>query len=177
MLHGRDIVIVAYLLAAPRESPDKITISKISDVLGMDVGSVHRSLKRLTEARLLVSTSRRVGIAQAEEFLVHGLRYVFPPKHGGEARGVPTSWAAPPLSEHLSHTNSPRPVWVHPRGQVRGVALEPLHSSVPELALRDETMHRQLALVDGLRSDETRVRRMSRELLFGHHDAAGEVDP
>ena len=31
--------------------------------------------------------------------MVHGLRYVFPARWGGEARGLPTAWAASPLAD------------------------------------------------------------------------------
>jgi hypothetical protein len=106
-------------------------------------------------------------LAQADEFLFHGLRYVFPPKFGGEARGVPTAWAARPLSDELSGFNAPPPVWAHSQGQIRGIALEPFHPVVPVAALRDPELHERFALADALRFGEVRVRKAARAALFG----------
>lgn len=149
--------------------PPKARIQWIADSLGLGVGAVHRSLRNLSEAQLLLD-DRRVALARADEFLFHGLRYVFPPRFAGEVRGVPTAWAAPPLSEKLSGFNSPMPVWPHPEGRQRGIALEPLHPGVPAAALRDPELHERLALVDALRFSEARVRQAARDALF---DRAG----
>jgi hypothetical protein len=60
---------------------------------------VQRGLKRLWQAGLFDPRRRVVNISQAEEFVIHGLRYVFPAVLGGESRGVPTAWAAQPLAD------------------------------------------------------------------------------
>ena len=41
-------------------------------------------------------------------------------------RGVPTSYAAPPLNKHIAQGGDPPPVWAYPQGNQRGVSLEPL---------------------------------------------------
>ena len=58
-----------------------------------------------------------MALAQADEFLAHGLRYVFPARFKGESRGVPTAWAAPPLQALLTATDAPAPVWPHPAAE------------------------------------------------------------
>jgi hypothetical protein len=77
--------------------------------------------------------------------VVHGLRYVFPPSWTGVARGIPTSYAAPPLSESIVQGELP-PVWPHPEGQTRGQGLRPIYKSVPEAALNDADLRYLLAL-------------------------------
>ena len=161
MLRGQDILVLVRLLG----EPPKARIQWIADSLGLGVGAVHRSLRNLSEAQLILA-DRRVALAQADEFLFHGLRYVFPPRFAGEARGVPTAWAAPPLSDKFSGLNSPVPVWPDPDGRQRGIALEPLHPGVPAAALRDSELYERLALVDGLRLREARVRQAARGALF-----------
>lgn len=98
------------------------------------------------------------------EFLVHGLRYVFPAESGGEARGVPTAWAAPPLSERLTQNGIP-PVWPDPHGSVFGIALEPLDPRVPEAARRDERLGQLLSLVDAIRIGGARRKGLAAEIL------------
>ena len=88
---------------------------------------VHAALKRLERARLLATdpTGTRPLLQAVEEFLVHGVKYAFPAKRGEVTRGVPTSYAGPPLNGKLAADDLP-PVWPHPEGAARGVALEPL---------------------------------------------------
>jgi hypothetical protein len=160
MLRGQDILVLVRLL----DVSDGATLQQIADSLTVDVASVHRSLKRLEEVQLVLG--RHVAIPQTEEFLFHGLRYVFPARFKGESRGIETAWAAPPLRDLLTHSNSPPPVWPHANGTVRGIALEPLHPAAPEAALRDQGLHERFALVDALRLPEARVRREARRLLF-----------
>lgn len=91
------------------------------------------------------------------EFLIHGLRYVYPAERLGITRGVPTSYAAAPLNAQFSIGELP-PVWPHPEGTVRGEGLQPLYKSVPGAALRDPDLHAWLALVDAVRSGRARER-------------------
>lgn len=141
------------------------TLQDIADSMRLSVASVHRSAKRLEEVHLLLP-GRRVALAQAEEFLVHGLRYVFPARFSGESRGVETAWAAEPLRSVLAPASTPPPVWPHPEGRVRGLALEPLHPCAPAAALADTELHARFALIDALRLDDARVRREARAALF-----------
>jgi len=162
VLRGQDILVLVRMLG---EKPS-LTIQRIAEPLGLDGASVHRSLRRLEEAQLILP-DRRAAIPQTDEFLSHGLRYVFPGRFKGESRGVETAWAAAPLRDALSPTNSPIPVWPHPKGTVRGLALEPLHALAPEAALRDPELHERFALVDALRIGDARIRRIARDELMG----------
>ena len=149
-------------LLGEKESP---TIARLAEDIGIDGASIHRSLGRLQEVQL-VSPERRANVPQADEFLTHGLRYVFPPRFAGESRGVPTGWAIDSLRDALAPSGSPPPVWAHPEGWVRGIALEPLHDCVAEVAFRDAELARRFGLVDGLRLGDVRVRALAREQLL-----------
>ena len=161
MLKGEDIVVLLKLTA---DSPSS-TVRSLEAEIGIPRSVIQRSLVRLEQARLLEEGRRRVNRGRAEELLVHGLKYVFPPVRGGETRGVPTAWAAPPLQEKLAKSGELPPVWPDPLGEVRGVALEPLHDSVPEISRRDPALTELLALIDGIRLGDARVRGVAEELL------------
>ena len=161
MLRGQDILVLVGLMGKPAGA----TTQEIADGVCLDLAAVHRAFRRLQASQLILS-DRRVQAAHAEEFLVHGLRYVFPPEWAGESRGVPTAWAVSPLRERLASDGSSPPVWPHPQGAVRGIAIEPLHKAVPAAALADPLLHGRLALVDALRLGDTRQRREARELLL-----------
>jgi len=94
--------------------------------------------------------------AAVEEFLCHGLKYVFPPRRGGLTRGMPTSYAAPPLDSQLVLSTEHPPVWPYARGTVRGYAFFPLHQSVPQAAEQDLILYELLALVDAIRGGRAR---------------------
>jgi hypothetical protein len=120
----------------------------------------------LGEAGLYAPNRRRVPISAAEEFLLHGVKYVFPAKLGSETRGIPTAWAAMPLAAQLAPVSELPPIWPHPAGETRGIAFEPLHPIVPEAALRDNALRERLALVDALRGGDARARGLAEDLLM-----------
>jgi hypothetical protein len=83
----------------------------------------------------------------------------------GEARGLPTAWAAPPLSNALSFSMDNAPVWPDPVGEVRGMAIEPLHPAAPDAARRDPYLWEMLALFDAIRIGGPRERGLASEML------------
>jgi hypothetical protein len=95
------------------------------------------------------------------EFLVHGLKYVFPAERGGLTRGMPTAHAASPLREHFAASDEVPPVWADPQGTIRGEELEPLYRSVPKAARADQRLYELLALVDAVRSGRARERELA----------------
>jgi DNA-binding Lrp family transcriptional regulator len=164
VLKGQDIVVLLHLLEASGPAPQRA----LADDVGLDVATTHRAIHRLTDAGLYDRARGRVRLAQAEEFLVHAVKYVFPPVRGGETRGVRAAWAAAPLAAMLAPTDELPPVWPHPQGDTRGIELTPLHPVVPELALRGGELADRLALVDAIRAGDARIRQLAeRELMEG----------
>jgi DNA-binding Lrp family transcriptional regulator len=79
------------------------TFEQVARQLALSPSAVHRSLDRAARAGLYRPSKRSVDRAALIDFLVHALRYVFPPRWGGEARGIPTAWAAAPLDREIPH--------------------------------------------------------------------------
>jgi len=131
--------------------------------LRLGVAEVHRGVRRLELARLAETGERRVNRQALLEFLVHGVRYVFPAVLGPEAHGVPTAAAAPALAEKLP--GGPLAVWRASDGQTRAATLVPLYPGAPLAALEDQHLYRALALVDVLRLGELKERRVAQGLL------------
>lgn len=159
-LKPQDIVLLLKIAGLP----ERWTLRELADGLDMSLSAVHRSIERLQTAGLL-DGQRRLNGAQAFEFLEHSVRYLLPPQFAGESRGIPTAGAASPLRERLAPSDSPVPVWPHPLGDTRGLALLPIHPSVPEAALRDERLAESLALVDAMRIGDARLRGLAAEVL------------
>jgi DNA-binding Lrp family transcriptional regulator len=164
-LKPQDIMVVLKLCSYQGKRP---AMSVIGADLGLSPSEVHAALKRLHRSRLLHGPEMqdRPNLSALEEFLLHGLKYAFPAEHGQVTRGVPTSYAAPPLKDDIVLGDDLPPVWPWRDGETRGIALEPLYKTVPKAALCDHLLYEFLALVDAIRDGRARERKIAeRELL------------
>jgi len=156
-------VLVALKLVADGELV--LPYAQVAADLGMSASEVHAAVRRLQSGKLVVDGERRVNRKALCDFLVHGLRHVFPVRERDPSRGIPTAWAAPAFQSKISGSDDSNPVWPHPKGSVRGPGVAPLYKSAPDAALKDSRLYDLLALVDGIRLGRARERRMaSREL-------------
>lgn len=160
---AQDVVVLAKLVSGRGHRP---SLAQLSSELSQSVSQLHLSLKRLTDARLIDADGRPI-LRAVEEFLVYGVKYAFPPRRGEPTRGIPTAYAAPPLSEHIEAGADLPPVWPFAEGTVRGITFEPLHKTVPLAAAKDPVLYELLALIDGLRDGRSRERQIAeRELAI-----------
>lgn len=157
-----DVYVLAKLLLEKGKRP----YSVVAHEIGMSASEVHAAIQRLGQAGLVDIESRRPIKGSTKEFLFHGVPYAFPAALGGPTRGVPTGYAAPPLSSQLGGASgSAIPVWPDAGGTVRGFAVEPLHPSAPSASSKDSEFYEALALIDALRGGQVRERQMAREEL------------
>jgi hypothetical protein len=157
MMKPQDLLVALKLLSAVE---GERTFPRLAAALGMSASEVHAAVKRAVACGLVDGATRTVRKSSLLEFLVHGLRYVYPPEWRGVTRGIPTSHAAPPLLGRFVVDELP-PVWPHPQGTSRGEGLVPLYKSVPDAALQDLKLYEWLALADAVRSGKARERRMA----------------
>jgi hypothetical protein len=144
------------------------SISVIAADLALSPSEVHGAIKRLQQSRLVHGPEMRdkPNVSALEEFLLHGLQYVFPAEHGQVTRGLPTSYAAEPLKTAISSGDELPPVWPWRDGDTRGVALAPLYKTAPMACVRDPVLYELLALVDAIRDGRIRERKIAeRELV------------
>jgi hypothetical protein len=137
------------------------TYPSLAESLGMSASAVHSGIVRAKHSGLYDENRRAPNRRALAEFLVHGLRYVFPAKRGPLTRGLPTAHAAAPLKDKIVADGEPPPVWPDAEGTVRGQGLEPLYPSVPTAARRDPALYELLALVDAIRSGRARERSLA----------------
>ncbi|ASB49422.1 hypothetical protein [Alkalitalea saponilacus] len=131
----------------------------MAEALGLSQSVVSESIARSKFAGLLEPKGKSVNKMALMEFLQYGLRYVFPVQPGPVVRGIPTAHSAAPLNKQiLSKENY---VWPYGKGTVRGHSILPLYPSVPEAAIKDESIHELLALVDALRIGRAREKELA----------------
>ncbi|MDX2267865.1 MAG: hypothetical protein NW208_07155 [Bryobacter sp.] len=163
-LKPQDIVVVLKIVAA---GGVRLPYASMAMDLGMSTSEVHASVKRAQVSGLLhgPAMGEKPNLAALEEFLLHGLKYVFPAERGEWTRGVPTSYTAPPLMDLVTTAEEPMIVWPSATGEVRGVAFAPLHPNAPEAAQKDKALHELLAITDALRDGRIRERKIAESEL------------
>lgn len=84
------------------------------------------------------------------EFLVYGIRYVFPVRMQETTRGIATCLTAPIFQGKL-HSGDAVPVWPYAKGNAAGPAVAPLYRTVPMAVIHDAELYAMLAAVDSIR--------------------------
>jgi len=162
ILKPQDVVILLKLIAIGKApwSYGPLAVS-----LWMSPSEVHAGVKRTIAARLASKRKDRAipNARNLEEFIIHGLPYVFVPELGEVTRGMPTSYAGPPLSSLFDASDDLPPVWPDKSGEVKGQAFSPLYKSVPQAAREDDTLYALLTLVDAIRGGRAREKSMAVE--------------
>jgi len=180
MLKPQDIVILLKILSTmtlPKKPlEDSLTQNRLATLLCMSASEVNAGIKRLVLSSLLspvITDDPKNKIVfkpskkACEECLISGVKYFFPVQLGAYTRGIATSYAAPILAEHFILGDDPIPVWPYGEGDRRGLALEPLYSSVPKSLSQfpDQDFYELLVLVDAIRSGRARERNIAIKLL------------
>jgi hypothetical protein len=151
-LKSQDVLIVLKLVALGER---RWSYSSLAKDLFLSPSGVHEGLHRAIESKLLDPTTKKPRKRALEEFLIHAVKYFFPPRRGALTRGIPTSHAAPPLNREIVQSGE-IPVWPYALGSVRGYEFSPLHESVPPSAEKDPYLYELLALLDAIRGGRTR---------------------
>lgn len=137
---------------------------EIAKDLNISASEVSEALERCRTARLIDNNKKKVNVLALEEFLIHGLKYVFPVQPQSIVRGIPTAISASPIKERIVGS-SEQYVWPSPEGTMRGCAIAPLYSTVPSAAANDPDLHHLLAITDTLRIGRAREIEIAKEEL------------
>ena len=161
IMKGQDILVMLWMIA----NPDEWSYPKISQSLRISVSEAHGAVARCAKANLYTKASRAPVKSALLEFLVHGIRYVFPASPGPIVNGLYTSFAAPPLNQDLRFESGEAPVMPLIDGPHRGPSIGPLYPTAPEAASEDPALYQLLALVDALRTGRSRERKLAQARL------------
>jgi len=172
MLKPQDVLTVLKLTALKNR---EWRYSMLAEELHMSPSEVHAGVKRLVRCGLVTEMTLSSGAqvqkvllpdtASVSEFLLHGIRYVFPLETEGPAVGIPTSYGAVHIFKDTDHGQSFIPVWKYGTGGCSGIAVKPIYRSVPAACLDDFGLYELMVIADALRSDITNVRKTASEKL------------
>lgn len=164
MLKSQDIVVVMKILSKDGEPWSQ---GSLAQEIGMSASEVNAAIRRASTAGLLRVKDKKVVPVKTglEEFLVHGLKYVFPAERGEPTRGLATGYAAEFFRSQFVSSDELPPVWADAEGTVKGYALKPLYKCVPYAVKLDKKLYEYLALIDILRCGRVREVQIAKNLL------------
>lgn len=173
-MKSQDIVVLLKLICLQEEesqgwpdhpqwasSADSVyAVRSLAALLKISKSEINGSILRSMASGLAIK-DRQTGRANPNRrnlynFIVHGLKFVFPAKPGAMTRGMPTAFAAPMLNGLLMTGGDYIYVWPFAEGNDMGQSVEPLFKSVPYAAQQDKRLYEYLALVDAIRLGKQR---------------------
>lgn len=147
-------------LLVPTAFAARYTARGLESETGISKTEVNLSLKRSIKVGLAKLDRKtklpRVNVKALTEFIVYGLKYVFPAQVSELSRGIPTSFAAPALQGKVMSAGETIYIWPDARGSNKGQAVQPLYKTVPNAVKKDPYLYEYLALVDAIRLGNAR---------------------
>jgi hypothetical protein len=134
------------LLKMVANGKQSVPINTLASPVSVSLSEVSESLNRSEIAGLADYDRKRVKTQNLLEFLVHGIKYVFPQRFGSMTRGLPTAHSHQFMAEQFA--GEIPIVWPDAQGEAEGQELLPFYPKQVEAARRDEQLYKLLALVD-----------------------------
>jgi hypothetical protein len=127
----------------------------LASSLALSASEISEALDRCRIAKLVDSNKRTVHLSAFQEFIIYGLKYVFPVQPEGMIRGIATAHSAPPINSQITQSHE-KFVWAYAYGTERGQAIEPLYKTVPKIVTNDTELYELLVIVDTIRIGKAR---------------------
>lgn len=177
-MKGQDILLLLKLVSLERQqqeaaasgiNADAFSMRALEESTGISKSEVNGALRRCYDVGL-AKPERKTAIPRTNtkalyEFIVYGLKYVFPVRIGTIGRGIPTAHAAPVLAGKLLSGGEFIYVWEDAHGKSQGLIVPPLFKTVPKAARQDDELYAMLALVDAIRLGSEREAGLAKKLL------------
>jgi hypothetical protein len=151
VMRPQDVVILLKLISLNDKEWNQVLLA---DELEMSQSEISQSLVRSKNAGLIDSSRKNIMRLALFEFIVYGLKYVFPQQPGAITRGIPTAHSAPPLNKIIQSDENY--VWPSALGTIKGQSILPLYPKVLKAIKKDEILYELLALVDSIRIGKSR---------------------
>ena len=154
----QDILVMMKLIVNAR-----LNQKELAESLDISSAEISHGFQRLKNSKLL-TTDNKVNKEASSEFLIHVLKYIYPPQFGTISVGVPTGYAKPG-SDYVRYNKDDIYVWPYPEGKVKGIALKPFYPSLPKACLQDEKLYTLASLIEMIRMGRVREKKVASEEL------------
>jgi hypothetical protein len=160
-MRPHDIVILLKMITLGNK---KWTMEEMGNYLGISSGEISKAMDRNAIARLVSSDKARVNTSALRDFLICGLRYVYPAQLGSSTRGIPTSHSAPPINQFIVQGNE-NYVWSYYKGSKRGSSIIPLYPKIPKIVEGQPDLYELLVIADTFRIGRAREKDIAKKEL------------
>jgi predicted transcriptional regulator len=154
---------VAILLKIALQGKAKWKMVTLAEAMEISVSEVSESLNRSRIAGLIDFKKQAVARQNLWEFMVHGVKYVFPAETGALVRGIPTAHSHPQVRDRFS--GNLQYVCRDSEGDTFGLAISPFYARQASAMRKDQVFHKVMAMVDLLRIGKLREQKMAMEEL------------
>jgi hypothetical protein len=151
-MRPQDIVILLKMITLHNAN---WTFAQIAHTLQICESEVSYAMERNKLAGLVNSDKNRVNKLALREFLIYGVKYVFPPQVGHSVRGIATAHSASPVNQYITEGNE-HYVWKYYKGTKRGNMIVPLYDKVPKIVEGESELYEFLTIIDTLRIGKKR---------------------
>lgn len=138
-------------------------LKDLSNFLYISHSEISESLDRSAFANLIDYSKKNVHRSNLLDFLVYGVKYVFPASAGVLTRGIPTAHSHPFLKKYVSSAFDY--VWPYSFGEIIGQSIEPFYPNQVNAVKEDEQLYKLLALIDVIRVGKLREITVAKEEL------------
>lgn len=161
-LKPQDIIILVKLIA--EQGRGHVFQSDLAREIGISPAEFSNGIARLKGSRLINSDIKPVR-QSAIEFLISGVKYMYPATPGPITRGIPTAHSAAPLNQKFRTAPNDIYVWPDSQGEVSGQAVTPIYKSASIAASGNIRVYEILSLIDALRVGRAREVEVAKEEL------------
>lgn len=151
-MRPQDIVIVLKMTTLQSVN---YTFAQISDWLQISESEVSNAMERNKLAGLVSPDKTKVNKIALRDFLVFGLKYVFPPQAGYSVRGIATAHSASPVNQYIAGGKE-NYVWKYYKGTKRGNSIAPLYDKIPKIVENQLELYELLTIIDTIRIGKKR---------------------
>ncbi|MGM0600721.1 MAG: hypothetical protein ACQETH_13005 [Candidatus Rifleibacteriota bacterium] len=160
-MKSQDIAILLYIA---QYCESKYRVLDLANALKISQSEISEVLNRNRIAGLLDPVEKIVYRNNLYEFIIYGLKYVFPVEPGTIVRGIATAHSGPPLNRYII-SNAESYVWSLSNGDSQGISVSPLYKTLPGIAKKVPEFYELLCLVDACRIGKAREVKLAREIL------------
>jgi len=151
-MRPQDIVILLKMIALHDK---KWTFAQIAEALQISESEVSYAMERNKLAGLVNPAKNRVNKLALRDFIIYGIKYVFPPQVGHSARGIATAHSAPPVNQYITEGDE-HYIWSYYKGTKRGNTIVPLYDKIPKIVYNEPELYEFFAIIDTLRIGKKR---------------------
>ena len=157
-----------------------LSVRGLAESIVMGKSEVSECIKRLVKVGLLVihnqNFSQRLDLASLDwdinkrgffHLVIYSFQYFFPAELKSMDFGLPTAFSKEGPNSLLAYSSPVPYIWpIQTYKSISGIAVEPMHKSIPYAAINDEYLYEIFAIIDIFRMGSPREKHIAEKLFL-----------